>query len=744
MNPQTTTHPTRYWAHSDVNRLDVADPAAHWQPLSEPLIKVGELAEQFALAAGATPEQANRAKASGLLHDLGKYTDDFQKLLFGKIAKAPHSVFGAALAFRHKAYDLAFVIAGHHGGLPDSHGVKARTVKVQADIGALWKHALQDCPDLAACFEGPNALLSALQLHADPQYDYDCHTRILFSCLIDADRLDTAVDAGQVRPSFPALNAESRLRQLLSAIERRAAEVPDGPVKTARNQVLQACLAAAIRPGPLFSLTVPTGGAKTLASMAFALRRAALTPERIRRIIIVVPFLSIIEQNAKVYRDALGDEAILEHHSNAWQDNSSEEDPNDHPTRRLAAENWDAPIVITTAVRFFESLFSNRPRDLRRMHNIARSVVILDEVQTVPRELVKPILSMIQSLAKNWGVTFVFSTATQPAFEKQQSQQKADGRWEPGTLDEIIPDPPKLFSVLKRVQVQWPAAGVTKSWASIADDVRSERQALVIVNTRKHARELFELLDADGALHLSNSMCPRHRLVRLAEIKQRLTAGLPCIVVATQLVEAGVDLDFPAVWRAMGPLEAIAQAAGRCDREGILTVAAGQPAGRVVVFVPEDGKTPPGAYKEATERTASLAAAGMIRIDDPASIRAYYQQFYTGSLDPQDIEGLRRGWDFPKVAELFRLIDDLSRPVIVPYNDEAKGLLERVKFAGRSLGLLRQLQPYTVNLAEWDFKAATQKQILVRVSKEAEIWRCPEGLYDDRVGINLEPKVYVA
>jgi CRISPR-associated endonuclease/helicase Cas3 len=569
---------------------------------------------------------------------------------------------------------------------------------------------------------------------------------MLFSCLIDADRLDTAAHAAELPSQFPPLDADSLLDRLLQAIQKRADAVEEGPVKLARNQVLQAALLAAERPGPLFSLTVPTGGAKTLASMAFALRRAALNPQRVRRIIVVVPFLSIIEQNAKVYRDALGADVILEHHSNAWGDgNGDSNDPMDysHPARQLAAENWNAPIVITTAVRFFESLFSNRPRGLRRMHNVARSVVILDEVQTVPREFVSPILAMIQALAKDWGTTFVFSTATQPAFERRTLSAPPDGRLNAGTLDEMIPNPAHLFSILRRVNVEWPQSGSTMTWDAVADELRDEAQALVIVNTRKHARQLFHLLESSDTLHLSNSMCSKHRLKILAEIRERLANGVPCRVVSTQLVEAGVDLDFPVVWRAMAPLESIAQAAGRCDREGKLTKRAGKPGGRVVVFIPEDARTPPGAYKEATERTATLASCGLVQIDDPESIRRYYEEFYKGSLDPMGIEDSRKRWNFKTIAEQFRLIDDLSKPVVVPYDDQAQDLLQSLRFGAASLRVLRQLQSYTVNLWEHEFREAANRGILVRVAEDREIWRCPEGLYDERIGIKLDPETFV-
>ncbi len=505
----------------------------------------------------------------GLLHDIGKYTPKFQQLIRGEIKKAPHSDFGAALAFfRSRAQDVAHAIAGHHAGMPDSVPLGERMLKVQPQLEELLTTAIRDCPEIAECFQTESPLLAPLE---GRRIQVECATRILFSCLIDADRLDTAKNSGEELSPPASLNPGERLQGVLRTSAEKANTTDDGPVKSVRAEVLESCLDAASRPGPLFSLTVPTGGAKTLASMAFALRRAELFPDNVRRIIVVIPYLSIIEQNAKVYRDALGDDAVLEHHSGIWIMRDEDESSYSNPVHRLATENWNAPVIVTTSVRFFESLFSNQPKDLRRMHNLARSLVILDEVQTLPRGRVGPILSMMKSLAEDWGTTFVFCTATQPALEKQ-NDAKRDPRWAPGTLNEIIPEPHRLFNRLRRVEVHWPERGSQTTWKALAADVRHEKQALVIVNTRGHALKLFRELAPLGphVFHLSNNMCPRHRLAQLDEIRGRLRQGSDCILVSTQLVEAGVDIDFPAVWRAMGPLDSIAQAAGRCDREGRL------------------------------------------------------------------------------------------------------------------------------------------------------------------------------
>lgn len=725
----------KYWAHSDPNNLPETDPEARWQPLGEHLRQVGAIAETLAKETKPSDPAFHRAaKGAGLMHDLGKYTEAFQTRIRGKPIPAPHSAHGAAFASKKNALEAAFAISGHHAGLPNPKGGKAclaeRIKDVEGVLDALWRTALSDCPELSEYDE-------LLQESAPERNRFDLRTRMLFSCLVDADRIDSA---GYERTGRP-LEAASLLERLLQEIEKRAAKVNDGPVKRARAEVLAACRGAATRSGNIFSLTVPTGGAKTLSSMAFALQRAVAFPE-IRRIIVVIPFLSIIEQNAQVFIDAFGADAILEHHSGDAKA-EDEEEAYENPYRRQATENWDAPIIVTTSVRFFESLFSHRPADLRRVHNIARSVVILDEVQTLPRKFVQPILSMIQDLADNWQTTFLFCTATQPAFERSQER---DPRWPPGTVQEIMPSPRDLFQQLQRVEVHWPEKKST--WSEVADGLVSAGRALCIVNTRGDAVELYSevlrdsAIDRESVFHLSTRMCPAHRLQTIARIKARLgKEGAPCVVVSTQLVEAGVDLDFPVVYRAVGPLDSIAQAAGRCDREGRLTAAAGRPGGKVIVFEPEVRRPlPSGVYKEATERTQAMMREGGLSIDDPACIRRYFDRLYGEANLGDELEQLRQAAKFRDVSDQFNMIDQ-TWSFFVPFDADSRRLIGQLLGSGvLNLELRRKLQRYTVGLYEREFRKATSRGILREVRPGTEVWVCVEGMYDAEIGFITEPR----
>jgi CRISPR-associated endonuclease/helicase Cas3 len=726
-----------YWAHSDPDDLPETDPAGHWQPLNEHLCQVGAITEALAKMTKSTdPGFHMTAKATGLLHDLGKYTEEFQKKIRGATLQAPHSAYGAAIARRAKAIEAAFSISGHHAGLPNPKGGRGglweRTREVDGMLDCLWRTAVNDCPELSECGE-------LLRASAADMKGFDLRTRMLFSCLVDADRIDSSGDSQTGGP----LSAASRLDQLLFFIGQRAAKVPDGPVKRARMEVLDACRTAACRSGNIFSLTVPTGGAKTLSSMAFALQRAVAFPE-LRRIIVVIPYLSIIEQNAQVFIDALGGDAILEHHSGDT-DSTDGEDAYENPHKRRATENWDVPIIVTTSVRFFESLFSHRPADLRRVHNIARSIVILDEVQTLPRKFVQPILSMIEDLADNWQTTFLFCTATQPAFEKSKNSKERDPRWAPRTIQEIMPDPRDLFGQLKRVEVEWPDGKST--WNAIAAGMVKAGRALCIVNTRRHAVALFREVSANpdiddaSVFHLSTLMCAAHRLKTIAEIKARLgDPTAPCVVVSTQLIEAGVDLDFPVVYRAEGPLDSIAQAAGRCDREGRLTATAGRPAGKVVVFEPEDAGLPPGVYREATERTHILIEDGGLSIDNPDCIRQYFDRLYSEANLGEELEEFRSKAKFRDVSKEFEMISDNTETIFVPYDAEARELIEQLQAAGvLYLRLRRGLQRYTVGIYERAFRMAVARGILHEVRPDSNLWICPEGFYDTRLGFVTEP-----
>ena len=719
------------------------------------LIAVSDLCARLAREA-LGPEQGEEdrrfveaARWAGLLHDLGKYSDDFQKLLRARAAgetggRVEHSGVGAAYAFDLKAFDIALAAAGHHAGLTRLQGgrssLRERALRNAGGVDGLIVRARADHALMAERLEGcPPALP-----RGGDKLRTEVGIRMLLSCLVDADRLDSAGV-----PFGPSVldNAEALLGKLLEYVGQRAAQAPDGVVKAARAQVLEACLVAAERPERLLTLTVPTGGGKTLSSMAFALRRAAVRPDEVRRVIVVIPYLSIIEQNAKVYADALGRESVIEHHSATPVPPGNEEDPDPEAARlRLCVENWNAPIVVTTSVRFFESLFSNRPSDLRRLHNVARSVVIFDEAQTLPRHLVASALSMMRGLANDWGTTFLFCTATQPAFEKPPSAPEQDLRWEPGVLTEIAPDPQKLFAALRRVEVTWPAREepVAMTWGEVADRMAAESRCLAIVNVRRHAAELYDELKArvgegDGLWHLSTRMCPQHRLEVLDQVRGALDQpDAPCRVVSTQLVEAGVDLDFPVVFRAMGPLDSVAQAAGRCDREGRLTAELGRPGGRVVVFEPEDPATPPGAYGEATKTTRRMARGAPLSIHDLAHVRGYFNQYYQGDLDGPDIQPLRRGLDFPAVADAFRMIDDLSTSVVVPYNAEAEALIAAIEKGKAKPSVFRRLQRYQIGLRPREFEKARRMGAVFEVGAGSGFWQCLRNNYCDVLGFHFE------
>jgi len=742
-----------FWAHSDPNNRAASDPGAQWQPLAQHLREVARLARHLAEAARPLDAEFHRmAHATGMLHDVGKYAESFQRLIRGEIARDPggHAARGAAMAWlRRQSGPAAFSIVGHHSGLPNADDGSGSLVQRTRDAGleaeSLWPAALLDCPELA------NALDSLPE--CPTRKHLDLRTRMLFSCLVDADRLDSAS-----RPlSTETLRPEERLLALQDYIARRATQVPNGPVKNVRAEVLKDCLAAGAFPENLLSLSVPTGGGKTLASLALALQRAVDQPDKVRRVIVVIPYLSIIEQNAQVFADALGPGSVLEHHSGNFERLKAQGDrlildPNDpeneyRPScRNLATENWDAPIVVTTSVRFFESLFSNRPSDLRRLHNVARSVVILDEVQTLPRKFLHPLLSAMQDLAKDWNTTFVFCTATQPAFEKSPRSQKHDPRWDQGTVREVIRNSQEHFDSLRRVFVDW-SLNDPLPWPELARRMLASRQALAIVNTRDHAAELFREIQAQSPdpstiFHLSTRMCAAHRLAKLGEIRSRLQAGAPCLVASTQLIEAGVDLDFPVVYRALAPLDSIVQAAGRCDREGRLTAELGVPGGKLTVFRTVDGKTPPHEYKEATDITSSMANAGPLSIDDQTVMSRYFHRYY-GEVDATalgaDLEIAREEARFRDVADQFRMIADYAQDVFVPWDGQARLLIQELD-ASRTLTLeLRhKLQRYVVGLLPREVPKANRGAAIRQVSG-TDLWICLDHAYNEDFGILIEP-----
>jgi CRISPR-associated endonuclease/helicase Cas3 len=513
---------------------------------------------------------------------------------------------------------------------------------------------------------------------------------MLFSALVDADYLDTELHFDPQRSSLRtgALPLET-LWARFQADQARISGRSDDVLSRARHEIYEGCLAAADHAPGFFRLTVPTGGGKTRAVMGFGLRHALR--HGLRRVVVAVPFISITEQTADVYRGIFGGDSVLEHHSAVGAARGDAEDFSERAVwSRLAAENWDAPIVVTTAVQLFESLFANSTHQARKLHRLARSVIVLDEAQALPLRLLTPILDVLRQLCRHYGTTVVISTATQPAFETIAEFAHLGAR-------EMLPDHARFFRLLNRVAYEWRKEPV--DWVECAQILASSAQSLTVVNTKAAALALLDALGDQDAFHLSTLLCGAHRSAVIQAVRRRLASGQPCRLISTQIVEAGVDLDFPLVIRAMGPLDAIIQAAGRCNREGKLPEK-----GRLVVIRPKDGRLPRGFYRTATDVSeALLGSAANPDPNDPSLARAYFRRLLmTLPVDREKIQEYRRRLDYPKVAALFRMIDDHTEAVVVPYGSpeeqrRTRNVLERLRRGtpgGR--GLTRLLQPYLV------------------------------------------------
>ncbi len=714
------------YAHSLPGR-----PLDEWESLGDHLVAVGVRAAQFAEPFG----WAEAARFAGHLHDIGKLSAEFQAYIRSeRTSGGDHSTGGAQAAAARLPHPigrmLAFIVAGHHAGLANGIDLDAR-LKRDTMTAPGWQALTGPLPDRTAFLPTRQWVWPKPTDETIPRgFAQAFLIRMLFSCLVDADFLETERFYAEARSEPVDRGWHTELHVMRDRLHAHMAEkranAPPTDLNVLRARVLEHALAqAALEPG-LFTLTVPTGGGKTLASLSFALEHAVR--HGLRRVVYVIPFTSIIEQTADVFRNALGPDRdtpnrmdILEHQSNFDWDaaradrsrprNPDDEGPDGLEKLRRAAENWDVPIVVTTAVQFFESLFANRTSRCRKLHNLAKSVIVLDEAQTLPIHLLRPCMAALDELQRNYGTSAVLCTATQPALRKLDGFKKG---FDIGDERELAPNPPRLYAALKRVTIE--KRGSTGD-ETIAARLAEQAQMLCIVNSRKHARALFDRIrDLPGAAHLTTLMCPRHRRAVLAELRARLAAGEPVRLVATSLIEAGVDIDFPEVWRAAAGIDSIAQAAGRCNREFRLA------AGRVVVFEPDetDGKaTPP------RELLAFWQAARPVlrKHDDPLTLEAvrdYFAELYwqkgEEALDGALVDAYRGvlpairtrapdlAFPFESIAKAFRLIDDIMEPVVVPWrasanDDEADRILGRIAVMERPLARdLRRLQQYTVTI----------------------------------------------
>jgi CRISPR-associated endonuclease/helicase Cas3 len=734
-----------------------------WQFLKDHLENVSRLAEEFAIDAGGDLDFRKDAKDAGLSHDIGKYQsfqDRLRLLAKGSYAQpVRHAFHGALLAYK-KNKGVSFAVYGHHAGMPDNADLdiyfkEKENQNAIADLMANRDFQVE-CPWLPSFIE-------RTQEKKYSGASRDLRIRMLLSCLVDADRIDSAkFEYGSDHVRGISFDAESLNRELHNHVRPLSNGAEKSRINRIREEVFQRCIEGGEKQGRLFSLTVPTGGGKTLSAMAFALSHALSFPEDVRRIIVVIPYLSIIEQNAKVLRDVFGKEVVLEHHSGDFRvagqsktETEHDENTNSVPSARghaisILRENWDAPIVVTTSVRFFESLFSNKPGDLRRAHNIARSVVIFDEVQTFPKGHIEPILSMIKGMAEEWGTTFLFCTATQPAFERSGVAPETDRRWNSGTITPVLPPDytRKIFQDLRRVKdPEWPTKLRKTSWGELAQELLTYERILCIVNTRPHAIELYqelerripqEALDISVLFHLSTLMCPRHRLAVLDVIRKLLKeTKKPCIVVSTQLVEAGVDIDFPVVYRAFGPFDSMIQAAGRCNREGKLNGPDGEPGGEFHVFNPEEEISP---YPYAIDITRTRTSRGSPSLHEPDQVTSYFDQLYSGAeLDMESIEAFRSQLCFATVAQRFELIRDTGIGVIVLFDAESRELLNGI-VGGRILtrSEFRGLQQYTVSLSKSVFERSREAGRIVEIREGSDMWCVLPEWYSPKIGVLID------
>lgn len=722
-----------YYAHSLEDQTK-----NNWQTLRDHLLNV----QAEAAVRGAKFGACKVAGLAGLLHDLGKYTEAFQKRLEDASVRVDHATAGA-----QKIHDLvsepedlfmaellSYVIAGHHTGLPDMNretgSLSERLKKKTESLDQIWKTELN--PDASRLWPETFNLLK----NNEP-FQMAFLTRMIYSCLVDADFRDTerfyaVVRHDTIDRDWPKLSDE--IDNLIAKLDGQLAGFcKEGKVNRLRYEILTHVRSQASRSPGIFSLNVPTGGGKTLTSLAFALDHAKT--HGLERIVYAIPFTSIIDQTAVIFNKVLGDGVVLEHHSAIEEVNPKAQEGADK--LRLAMEDWSAPIVVTTNVQLFESLFAHRPSRCRKLHNLARAVIILDEAQTIPLEVLRPSVAALNELARNYGSSIVLCTATQPALKTPDFAGGFDN------VQELAPNPPNLHRALSRVTVA--RKGVLSN-EDLLSALSQTEQGLVIVNSRRHALDLFNegKEDIKGLIHLTTRQYAAHRLRILSNVRKRLDAGKPCRVIATSLIEAGVDLDFPRVWRAEAGLDSIAQAAGRCNREGRYDKADSL----VIVFRPDKYPSPPelaqlaGDMQRIVDRHCDLLS--------PEAVKDYFQEVYwrkgtnlgDGVLCKFKADQHGTSFYFREVGETFRLIKSEFCPVIISIEENPGRALRDLVYSEGISGVARRLQPYIVQVPSYIREQLIRNNHVYFAAQE----RCGDqfavlrssGLYRDDTGLLWE------
>ena len=691
------------------------------QTILEHLKGTASLCSAFAAAFDAEAQ----GQLAGMAHDIGKYSAAFQRRLHGG-PKVDHASAGAFECLKAQQLAAAFAISGHHGGLPDGggRGDAAGTGTFWGRINRASQRNLEDYHAWQSEFSLPHANTPAF---AGTRLEGMFFTRMLFSCLVDADYTDTGAFMDN-SPYLPA--SSSSMEELWRRLETYVSGwfPPKGALNMQRCVILEQCMSAGAQYGPgLFTLTVPTGGGKTVASLSFALAQAKA--RRMKRIVYVIPYTSIIEQTAQAFREILGDENVLEFHSGVQFDQQEDDasSPETAPLTR-SVETWDVPVIVTTAVQFFESLYACQPSKCRKLHNLAQSVLIFDEAQMLPLPYLRPCVWAIAQLVRHYGASAVLCTATQPSLDPIFQEFAPEI-----PIREICPMAEAHWESFRRVSFQ--QAG-TLSWMDLAARLQQQEQVLCVVNTRRAAREVFHQLSGPGNFHLSTLMYPAHRRRILDEIRRRLRDGLPCRVVSTSLIEAGVDVDFPAVYRELSGLDSILQAAGRCNREGK------RPPEDSIVTIFQGEDPPPRLFE-------TSIGAGKIVLDhcQDVSSRAAIHTYFSTLLDLKGAEAqdahhilpLMESEFFPfrTVAERFHLIESPTTTVYLPL-EEGAGLVELLRSGQYSRTLYRRLGQYGVSVYPQHLAALEQAGALEHLEDGSVVLR-DIGLYTQTTGLTLEP-----
>lgn len=700
-----------YIAHLNEGRI---------QTMKDHLCGTAELAGRFAGRFG----KSDWGYACGMLHDIGKYSLAFQdKIKNNSDRRVDHSTAGAKACFEKGGmYSfMSYCIAGHHSGLPD-YGISSDLGDAPTLQGRKRKH-IEDCGAYKSEIHIPEikTLPFDPKNSPDPDFSLSVFIRMLYSCLVDADFLDTEYFMKEGRTQRetgeePSVLLEKLKKHVAGWLLNEDTETVNGR----RTEILRHCFECGHKERGIFQLTVPTGGGKTIASLAFALQHAV--ENQMDRVIYVIPYTSIIEQNAEVFRKILGEKNVLENHYNVDYESTEELKP-----MQLASENWDKPVVVTTNVQFFESLFANKSSKCRKLHNIANSVIIFDEAQMLPTDYLKPCIAVMEELAANFGSSIVLCTATQPALSPFFQRKMP--------VTELCPRVEEQFRFFERVTFQ--NIG-TISEDELIEKLQKEEQALCIVNTKKRAQRLYQKMKGEGVFHLSTAMYPKHRRRVLDKIRQLVKDGKRCILISTSLVEAGVDLDFCTVYRQLAGVDSMIQAAGRCNREG---KRAAQDS-FAYLFQFEEKEYVPGQQLQ-IDVSKMLLSEGE-DISSLHGIEKYFEALYHfrgESLDKKKIfeEFKDKRYNFAKAAKEFKLIEENTLTVFISREEEAEELLWQIKHQGYTKSGMRKAGQYCVQLYENDIEKLRGAGMLRLISEDIEDFYelVDSGQYSEEMGLDL-------